>query len=322
MAALDFSGPWGTTTEDATDFFQDDWRRLTRSDGVLNDTTGNSFKGSATGANTTVTVTGGDCRVQGFFGRDADSESFDVALSGTQPTSGQTRIDLIVLRMDPATKAVSRVLIPGTPATSGATQPSLTRSASGVWDMPILRITRGPGPVAVTQAMLTDLRSHVGPWLGFMPSSTDVTTVHADAPLGSLAMVGTDLWVRRLVSTTPTWTNVTTPTWTAATLASGIVSRGVLPVAYGVVGGRCWLTGIAGRTGGAAFAAGWTTLTTLPAGFRPVTGEVRAPVGYGATSLGGEKPMLEVSQAGVVRVFVEMATQNAVYLDDVSFRVI
>lgn len=322
MAALDFSGPWGTTTEDATDFFQDDWRRLLKSDGVINDTTGNSFKGSATGANTTVTVTGGDCRVQGFFGRDADSESFDVALSGTQPTSGQTRIDLIVLRMDPATKAVSRVLIPGTPATSSPTQPSLTRSASGVWDMPILRITRGPGPIAVTQAMLTDLRSHVGPWLGFFPTSTDLTTIHADAPLGSTAMVGTDLYVRKLVATTVTWVNTSAPTYTAATLASGIVSRGTLPVGYGIAGGRCWLTGIVGRTGGVAFTApAWTTLMTLPAGFRPMQ-EVRPVVGYGASSLGGEKPMVEISTAGVVRVFVEQATQNAIYLDDISFRVI
>jgi hypothetical protein len=100
--------------------------------GIVNDLTGGSLTVTASGASTQVNVAAGQALIQGSLYTNSASLSLDVAATGTAPSSAQTRIDLIVLRYDFASRQVNAVVKPGSPASAGAVEPALTRVANGV----------------------------------------------------------------------------------------------------------------------------------------------------------------------------------------------
>jgi hypothetical protein len=313
MGNMVTTGPWATSDADSTPFLQDQWRQLHRRDGVLDDTAGTALKVTATGSNTSVTVAAGRAIVQGHLGADTNSEAFDIGALGTQPTSGQTRIDLVVLRLNPSTKTIARTVLTGAPASSGATAPALTRSASASWDMPLARVTR-VGPVAVSQAMITDLRPHCGHHLGQLPVSTDVTATYSDAPIGSSATVGVDRWERTLAG----WTNLSDPPFTTLTLASGWTSTAGETVGYRLLNGRVELCGILNRSADFPVNAFSGTIATLPAGYRPAVG-IRCPASSGGSDT---SPItVDIGAGGVIRVWAFAANVQSAFLDPVNFQV-
>lgn len=232
---LSTATPLGTDNSDATPMFQGEWTRLhgTSSipDGLLHDTTGDGWQVVADGASTTVTVkpNGADLAINGVLGGHPTDIPLDVASAstpggsaGTAPTSGQTRRDLVVARLDLSARTVAAMVLAGAPATSGATDPVMSRDRSGKWDVPIARITR-VGNVAVTQAMVTRLT----PWSSSLHSA--LVTLPADAPVGAFATdTSGDLWERVVTgrntagtSTGVAWTcrsnpDYSTAGWTAA----------------------------------------------------------------------------------------------------------
>ncbi|MFD6636775.1 hypothetical protein ACFWDN_13270 [Micromonospora chalcea] len=76
-----------------------------------------------------------------------------------QPASSATRIDRVVWRMDPAANSATINVIQGTP---GGSIPALTRSASGVWEEPLARITVNPGDTTISASAVADDRRFTG----------------------------------------------------------------------------------------------------------------------------------------------------------------
>lgn len=255
------SAPWtGGTVDDSS------WRafrRATDADGVINDTTATCLRVSATGSSTEVTVSAGEAVIQGaHYILDAPL-TLDVAAVGSAPASGQTRIDLVVLRYDatqvtPADR-VRMVVIPGTPATSGAVEPTLTRNPTGVWEHPIARITR-LGNVAVTTSMITQLRMLSSPTMYVGQTAA----FPSDAADGSIAFQADDIRARILTGGSMQWRSIINPPWTSLTMASGYVSAGRTP-AYRVLAGHLELRGEVRRSTGAEFPAStWLTIASVP----------------------------------------------------------
>ena len=189
--------------------------------------------------------------------------TLDIAAVGSAPASGQTRIDLIVLRYDasqvtPADR-VRLVVVPGTPATSGATQPALTRNPTGVWEHPIAVVTR-LGNVAVTNSMITQQRTLSSP----VSLLGNTSTLPTDAPDGSVAFRYNDVSVRIISGGVMQWRSITDPPWTNLTMASGYVSGGRTP-AYRVLSGHLELRGeVVRSTGGEFTASTWLTIASVP----------------------------------------------------------
>lgn len=101
-----------------------------------------------------VTVRIGSAMNYGWWYRD-DAENVH---SINANSSGSTRIDRIVLRLDTTLQTIRQTKIEGTP---GAGAPSITQDLAGlgIWDIPLGQIELANGYTVVTDAMITDQRT-------------------------------------------------------------------------------------------------------------------------------------------------------------------
>jgi hypothetical protein len=170
------SAPWGVDATDAGSadarLYQDGWRALVGGnfpDAVIldrsNATPANApLYVSAPGTGTVISVSAGQAVVQGSWYQNTTTKTFDLAALGTQPTTGQSRTDRVILRYNPtATPASSRItmqLLTGTPATTGSqVAPNLTQNVSGTWEIELARVTRVAAS-NVAQAAITNNQPH------------------------------------------------------------------------------------------------------------------------------------------------------------------
>lgn len=264
MVNMDTMTPFGADEYgvDATPMLQGEWRTLIGGglgDGVVGDPDATTLKVTATGSDATVDVSAGAISIQGHLGVTTGSTNLDVGSTGTPPAAGQTRIDLICARLDPVAQTIGLVVLAGSPATTGAVAPSMTRAAGGVWDVPLARVTR-VGNVAITNAMITSYRTLCSPTTYF----GGTTDLPGDAPDGSVAFRFSDILVRVLSGGSMQWRSILDPPWTTLTMASGYTSAGRAP-AYRVHSGHLELRGEVKRTTGAEFPAStWLTIASVP----------------------------------------------------------
>lgn len=140
-----WSGPWdpkGSTP--AVPMTESEFRELWRGDDD-----GFTEVGLLTLSNSTgeVTLANARGRIQGAAFIQSGSDSVTVPAV----SSGQQRIDYVVLRYNPSNNTISLQVITGTPSSSGGQEPKLEpqRSGSsllsGPYDIPVARFTGGPG---------------------------------------------------------------------------------------------------------------------------------------------------------------------------------
>ena len=283
---LSTATPLGTDPTNSTPLYQAEWGYLigeSAGDGVLGDLTGDGWMVFADGSSTNVVVKpdGASLTVRGTLGRHGTDITLDVAAVGVAPTSGQTRRDLIVARRDATNRKVQLDVLAGTPATSGAVDPTVTRNPIGVWEIPLARVTR-VGNTAVTQAMVERLV----PWSARALGQVVDLALAADAPMGTLATVGGELWERAPAgrgtdghATGIAWWCRTDPPFTSTgwAFASGIKADGAENYPrFRRVGGRIEASGQVIRTTGAEFASGANTyLGTVPASVASALSDTR-----------------------------------------------
>lgn len=98
----------------------------------------------------------GSAYVRGFAYLNSSSKSLT---HGNPPaTAGQSRNDLVVLRLDRSANQVTAIILPGSAATTGSqVDPAITQNdLTGVWDLPIWRVVVTNG--ATSLGAITDLR--------------------------------------------------------------------------------------------------------------------------------------------------------------------
>lgn len=152
-------------------------------------------------------------RVRGY-GWSTDSSGLTVPV--TENTSGSTRIDLAVLRLDRSDRAVSVVILEGTP---GSGQPPTRTTSgdfygSGTWDFPLAEITVVNNATTITAAQVVDRSWQLGE--GGQVRCTDATRPPHDP---GLIIWDTD---RALISANGTWRTVSEDTgWVSFLPAAG-----------------------------------------------------------------------------------------------------
>lgn len=275
MPDFDFSGPWEGFEEDnsdATPFLQEQVRLAWggwAADGISDLGLGNPGRITATGSDTTVTVeafTGVFRGITVTLAADADLDVEDAG--GTTPSSGQTRIDRVVVRLDFAAQTAVLAVLPGTPATSGATAPALTQqdALDGVWEHELGQVRR-VGNVAVTNAMISNIGQRIIAPTVYLPPGTSFVSKGAR---GTLIVTDTDIYVRRRTSAgTPNSLanrSILDPAWTLASLASTtweVMSDG-RAIQFRIVGGVLQITGYVRRKTGNVPTTSWSTVATIP----------------------------------------------------------
>lgn len=95
-------------------------------------------------------------------GRTYSSGATDITLAISANASGSTRIDLVVLRLDRSTSAVTEAVVTGTP---GAGAPAVTQSTgtSGTYEIPLAQVTVVNGASTIAAADVTPLAWYVSP---------------------------------------------------------------------------------------------------------------------------------------------------------------
>lgn len=115
----------------------------------------------------------GEAAVRGHHYR--NTAQLAVAISANP--AGSSRIDVVVLKLDPAANSVVAFVHEGTP---GLGRPGLTQTDEAVYEMPLAEVTVGSGVTNIVPAAVTaDLRP-------FMPADVLPVSVVADIPAGDL----------------------------------------------------------------------------------------------------------------------------------------
>lgn len=115
----------------------------------------NELQGYADSTGLQVKVKTGKALIKGHFYK-SDAET---VLAIGANSSGNPRIDLVVLRANFATRAVNLAVVPGTPAASPVA-PALTQT-SGVWELAIAEVAVANGAVTIAAGDVTDRRTLV-----------------------------------------------------------------------------------------------------------------------------------------------------------------
>lgn len=130
---------------------------------------------TATNGNLSVNVTPGEAMVQGFYYRNDAAKNIVVAAN----SSGSTRIDTIVLRLNRTANTLVAAIVQGTP---GAGSPALTQLAGGTWEFALANIVVASGAVSIVAGNLTDVRVY-----SVWTAASQVTGIIAK---GSVSMAG------------------------------------------------------------------------------------------------------------------------------------
>ena len=85
------------------------------------------------------------------------------------PASTNQRIDRVVLRLDPTLNTIVPVILPGVP---GGGVPALTQTDTGIYEMPLARITVDAGVSAIAANKIVDERPFVGQRTGSWTTDT------------------------------------------------------------------------------------------------------------------------------------------------------
>ncbi|WP_019630810.1 hypothetical protein [Actinomadura atramentaria] len=214
----------------------------------------------------TVKMSPGYAHVGGYWYESTDGGE---TITTIAPGASQARNDLVVLRADPANDRVTVAVVAGTP---NQPTPAPTRTAGGVWELPLAVVNVRAGVTSLGAGDIADAREFVG--AGVAPS---FSTNRPDRPAtGQLIYEhDTQRWVGNVGTTA-------SPQWRIVAEDSGWVN---LPVSWPSVWESTWqprvrrLNGIVYMEGalrrinkayGRTDADG-TLLTVLPnAKFRPV----------------------------------------------------
>ncbi|QBI99388.1 minor tail protein [Streptomyces phage Caelum] len=145
-----------------------DYSRLFRefqSTGVADGVGGGSLYTYADGTGMTVKVASGFAIVRGHAIYSTATEVLTIAPSGTS-----SRVDRVVLKLDPAANSISLVVKQG--AAGSSTPPALTQTDTSVWEMTLARVTVGANVTSISAASVQGERKFIGNTVGGWTTDT------------------------------------------------------------------------------------------------------------------------------------------------------
>lgn len=136
----------------------------------------------AAGANRSVDVGSGACRIRGHYGEQSGGASA-VNLPVAENNNANPRIDLVVLRADFVNDRIELDVLQGTPAVTPAA-PALTQDDSTKWEIAIAQLAVAAGFSSIVTANIGDKRRIIRPLdqvLTILTKTDSYTLVSRDA---------------------------------------------------------------------------------------------------------------------------------------------
>lgn len=129
--------------------------------GVYGEEVADEFEVFADSTGAQVKVRAGECFIKGVYGYHSSQQT--LTLGGTAPTSGQSRIDVVVLRRDLTNLRIEMAVVNGDPATAGSeVAPALTASST-IYEIPLAHVQVDYPGTTIAAGDVTDARLYARP---------------------------------------------------------------------------------------------------------------------------------------------------------------
>lgn len=132
-----------------------------------------------------VRVTSGQAFVRGHYYTNSTQATVPIISAGTY-----TRVDTIVLELNPIANSIVLKAVRGEEVTSAPVPAELTQTDVGVYQMPIAYVTIPANTASITAGMVTDVRRFMGSRIGIWTTDTRPENPVAHHTLGYNATLG------------------------------------------------------------------------------------------------------------------------------------
>ena len=164
---------------DTTESQFSEWATNFQETGVQGSPTGTELGITVTGSDLNLTIAAGQAFIRGHYYINTDDLVLAVTSAGTN-----TRIDIVVVELDPETNTIVTKLVQGEAVSVDPVAPTLTQSATGIYQLPIATLTIPASTVVITSGMLTDTRTFMGNRVGIWTTATRPANPTAYQTLG------------------------------------------------------------------------------------------------------------------------------------------
>jgi len=164
---------------DTTEAQFSEWATNFQETGVQGSPTGTELGITVTGSDLNLTVAAGQAFIRGHYYINTSDLVLAVTSAGTN-----TRIDIVVVELDPEANTIVTKLVQGEAVSVDPVAPTLTQSATGIYQLPIATLTIPTSTVVITSGMLTDTRTFMGNRVGIWTTATRPANPTAYQTLG------------------------------------------------------------------------------------------------------------------------------------------
>jgi hypothetical protein len=158
------SYPFDSTDTTESQFSQM-FRRI-QSNGVWGSPSDTAVKVTGDSTGMQVKVAAGYGMVRGHFYSNDAQVTLAISAATTSP-----RIDLVVLKLDPTANNITLAVVAGTPAGTPA-DPSLTQTDTGVYELPIARVSIAANATTIAAGNVADIRPFMGKQFAIWTTAT------------------------------------------------------------------------------------------------------------------------------------------------------
>ena len=164
---------------DTTESQFSEWATNFQETGVQGSPTGTELGITVTGSDLNLTIAAGQAFIRGHYYINTSDLVLPVTSAGVN-----TRIDIVVVELDPEANTIVTKLVQGEAVSADPVAPTLTQSATGIYQLPIATLTIPNSTVVITAGMLLDTRTFMGNRIGIWTTATRPTDPTAYQTLG------------------------------------------------------------------------------------------------------------------------------------------
>jgi len=170
---------------DTTESQFSEWATNFQETGVQGSPTGTELGITVTGSDLNLTIAAGQAFIRGHYYINTDDLVLAVTSAGVN-----TRIDIVVVELDPEANTIVTKIVSGEAVSADPVAPTLTQSATGIYQLPIATLTIPASTVAITAGMLVDTRTFMGNRVGIWTTATRPANPTAYQTLGYNTTIG------------------------------------------------------------------------------------------------------------------------------------
>jgi len=170
---------------DTTESQFSEWATNFQETGVQGSPTGTELGITVTGSDLNLTIAAGQAFIRGHYYINTSDLVLAVTSAGVN-----TRIDIVVVELDPEANTIVTKIVSGEAVAADPVAPTLTQSATGIYQLPISTLTIPTSTVAITAEMLVDTRTFMGNRIGIWTTATRPANPTAYQTLGYNTTIG------------------------------------------------------------------------------------------------------------------------------------